>query len=102
MAGCSESAPSSNDNYYQMMENVFVGHPRRSAIEPKINLVLRNFSRPVTNETAGHVGSVLVAVRKSTGVPEMNLLDCVVGLGTSFQNDDLERAVGLCGGALAR
>jgi len=59
------------------MEVVFVGGYSKEQIQRKMDKVMRKYGEPINETNYNIVGSVLVALRKENGVPEMKILACV-------------------------
>ena len=64
-------------NSLDMMAAVFVGGHSRTAIERQISTAMRHHAIPTTDGGYNKAGSVLVVLRKETGVAEMDILRCI-------------------------
>ena len=60
------------------MEIAFEGHYTRSQIKQRLETIMDLYNLPKTQENYSHAGSALVALRKSTGQDEMNILDYMI------------------------
>ena len=83
------------------MELVFVGEYSKAAIKRHLDRIMRIYNVPITEENYSRVGSVLVVMRKDTGVPEMRILRCMEGANVGAQVE-LPQVAALCATALSR
>lgn len=60
------------------MALVFEGNPSRSDIAQRVSSALRTYGESNTEENRSRLGSVLVVMRKKHGVPEMDILRCMI------------------------
>ncbi len=79
----------------EKMSAVFVGRPSVTEIRALMDPVLSNFSQIPSEDIYNRLGSVLVVMRKDSGVPEMHVLRCMRGLGTTFR-DKYAEAAAIC------
>lgn len=61
----------------EMMEVAFIGGHSQGEIKTLIDATMRLNSLPITEENYQRLGSVLVTLRKETGVSEMDILTCM-------------------------
>lgn len=61
----------------EMMEVAFIGDHSQGEIKTLIDATMRINSLPITEENYQRLGSVLVTLRKETGVSEMDILTCM-------------------------
>ncbi len=62
----------------QQMVQVFEGNLSQSDIKYYLDKALVAFGEPVNEDTYRRAGNALVVMRKNTGVPELDILRCVV------------------------
>lgn len=74
---------------------VFLGQPTRPEVENLMNRVLINFGEKPTEDHYNRLANVLVRMRTESGVPEMSLLRCMLGLGNVLGKQYVDGA-GLC------
>lgn len=95
-----------NPTALEMMSVAFVGDHAKTQIEAEIRRAARAFNLPATNDSFSRMGSALVALRKETRVPEMELLRCARAMGEEVAgtNVDLDfpAATGMCAVTLSR
>ena len=87
LAGCASETSSyrsssnsedfSSKSALAMLELAFEGDYSRQEIKLRIDRVMQLYGLPITEENYSRFGSVLVALRKETGVPEMEILTCM-------------------------
>lgn len=93
----------------EQMEIAFVGGYSYNEIKNRIDPVMQQYGLSMTNENYSRFGSSLVAVRKETGVPEMEILTCMksldyrntIGWDKITAEKAVPDAVGLCGATLS-
>jgi len=73
----------------EKMATVFVGNYSRAEIKAELDSVLRLHGMPRSEENYSRSGSVLVSLRKSYGVREMDILSCMKGAGGHGSFPDL-------------
>lgn len=61
----------------EQMEIVFIGSFSYNSIKERMDSVMQLYGLSMTNENYNRFGSVLVTLRKETGVSEMNILICM-------------------------
>ena len=61
----------------EMMEVAFIGEYSQGEIKTLIDATMQINSLPITEENYQRLGSVLVTLRKETGVSEMDILTCM-------------------------
>ncbi len=67
----------SESSAIELMEIAFIGGYSQGEIKTLIDATMRLYSLPITEENYQRLGSVLVTLRKETGVSEMNILTCM-------------------------
>ncbi len=67
----------SESSAIEMMEAAFIGGHSQGEIKTLIDATMRLNSLPLTEENYQRLGSVLVSLRKETGVSEMDILTCM-------------------------
>lgn len=73
-----ESSNSVSDmNAIEMMEVAFIGGHSEAEIKTLIDQTMKLYSLPINEENYQRLGSVLVSLRKETGVSEMDILKCM-------------------------
>tara|TARA_R110000868_G_scaffold73791_2_gene213642 strand:+ start:17325 stop:17888 length:564 start_codon:yes stop_codon:yes gene_type:complete len=60
------------------MEQAFEGRLSQRDIKYRLDKALIAFGEPINDDTYRRAGSALVVMRKDTGVPEMDILRCIV------------------------
>ncbi len=93
----------------EQMEIAFVGDYSYDEIKSRIDSVMQQYGLSTTNENYSRFGSSLVAVRKETGAPEMEILTCMksldyrntIGWDKITAEKAVPDAVGLCGATLS-
>jgi hypothetical protein len=95
-----------NPTALEMMPVAFVGGHAKPQIEAEIRRTAKAFNLPATNDSFSRMGSALVALRKETRVPEMELLRCARAMGEEVNGISLEldfpTAGGVCAVTLSR
>ena len=61
-----------------MMEVVFKGNYSRLQIKTSLDTAMRLYTMPITEENYNKAGSVLVVLRKDTGIYEMKILNHMI------------------------
>ena len=61
-----------------MMHTVFMGDYTRAQIKQQLDVAMRFYNTPITEENYSRAGSVLVTFRKDTGIHEMIILDYMI------------------------
>lgn len=61
----------------EQMEIAFIGGFSYNEIKERMDLVMQQYGLSITNENYSRFGSVLVTLRKETGVSEMDILTCM-------------------------
>lgn len=101
-----ESAQVKNPTAIDMMHVAFVGGHSRSEIEAQVRRAATAFNLPATDYDFSRMGSALVALRKETRVPEMELLRCARAMGEEVAGTnvglDFPSAASLCAVTLMR
>lgn len=67
----------SESSAIEMMESAFIGDYSQGEIKTLIDATMRLNSLPLTEENYQRLGSVLVTLRKETGVSEIDVLTCM-------------------------
>lgn len=80
---------------YEMMSAVFVGKPKKSAIQPMLEDVMKRYKLEVNRENLIRVASVLLDMRKASkiGVTEMEILKHMYQRGAKNTNFPNQAAV---------
>lgn len=100
LTGCAqESAPSDpappTDPLTQMTV-AFEGGYTAAEIQAVMDRALTAAGEELTSETYSRAGSALVALRKSTGVPEMEIAACIPEVAAAADNMTFPDAAALC------
>lgn len=105
--GCSTEVKQTSISYNQykadaltMIETVFVGDYTRAEIKSRLDMAMRLFDLPITEDNYNRAGSVLVTLRKEASVAEMDILDHMIrssvpGLEISFPDQATLSAISL-------
>jgi len=85
VSGCSAEVKQTSKSYNQykadaltMIETVFVGDYTKAEIKSRLDVAMRLFDLPITEDNYNRAGSALVGLRKETGVAEMDILDHMI------------------------
>jgi hypothetical protein len=81
-------------------ELAFVGGHTRQQIQQGLDRVLPLYGLPVTEENYSRAASTLVALRKSSGIPEMTILDYMIRSHVEGVKLSFPEAAGLAVGFL--
>jgi len=79
-----------------MIATVFQGGYSKSHIKAKLDQMMMLYREPITEEYYQRVGSVLVSLRKNSGVPEMTILQCVIEAHAPGVEVKFTEAAALC------
>lgn len=61
-----------------MMHTVFKGDYTKAQIKQQLDVAMKFYNTPITEENYSRAGSVLVTFRKDTGIHEMVILDYMI------------------------
>ena len=86
----------------EKMELAFVGNPTISMIRRILDGVMRDHSFPISDENYSRAGSALVAIRKQTGVSEMDILRCMQTAKMGSYNVSFSDGVAICAITLSK
>lgn len=106
LAGCSGSSSGADDegppdDPLDQMVIAFDGSASRAEIQSAVTDALLATGEAVNDDTKSRAGSVLVTLRKEYGVPEMDMLECIPGIGEAAPNITFPDAAGLCAAELS-
>lgn len=93
------SGSTSSPTAIDMMESTFVGGYSRSEIKSRIDRVLISYGLPRSEENYSRVASMLIGLRRETGVPEMATLNCM-NSGDFEVFLEIDQAAGVCAATL--
>jgi hypothetical protein len=79
-----------------IMEKVFVGNYTKFLIKSRLDKVLKLYDLPINEDYYHRFGSALVALRKDSGVPEMDILYCMIRTYTTEMNFDFAESAAMC------
>jgi ABC-type Fe3+-hydroxamate transport system substrate-binding protein len=79
-----------------MMATVFEGNYNRAEIKEKIDSALSLYKTEITEENYSRAGSSLVELRKTNGVEEMKILNCMITGYTPNVNITFPQMAALC------
>lgn len=100
------SSRSVNPTALEMMHVAFVGRHSLSEIEAQIRRAAAAFNIPGTDQNFSRMGSALVALRKESRVPEMELLRCARAMREEVTGTnvglDFPSAASMCAATLMR
>ena len=88
--------PETGADALDKMELVFKGDYSRSTIERHIVSALEMYGEIDTEENRSRLGSVLVVMREKSGVPEMDILNCMISADIGKYKVDFPAAAALC------
>lgn len=101
-----ENSQVKNPTAIDMMHVAFVGRHSASEIEARMRRAAAAFDLPATDQNFSRMGSALVALRKESRVPEMELLRCARAMGDEVKETnvkpDFPSAAGMCAVTLSR
>lgn len=95
-SGASHEQPTEEASALEMMEAVFVGEYSRATIEARMDRALELYGSAPGEREYEVAGSVLVALRKETGVPEMEMLSCMISSHVEGIDMQFTSAAALC------
>lgn len=105
-SGSAKYSRSANPTALEMMRVAFVGGHSASEIEDQVRRTATVFNLPATDQNFSRMGSALVALRKDTRVPEMELVRCARAMGEEVVGTNIQldfpSAAGLCAATLMR
>lgn len=79
----------------------FEGTPLRATVQAAVDAALAATNMSLSSENYSRAGSTLVALRKSTGVSEMDMLGCIPEIVNEAPNISFPDAAALCATELA-
>lgn len=82
------------------MAAVFQGGYSETQIKQELDRALTEYGRQGSESEYGHIGSVLVKMRQTTGVPEMDILVCAISAHPEGVKIDLVDMIANCAAAL--
>ena len=88
------SGSTSNPTALEMMEVTFVGHFSQAEIKTRVDKALSLYDLPKNDEYYSRAASMLIGLRRETGVPEMSIIQCVNAGGLN-QFLDISEAAGI-------
>lgn len=101
-----ENSQVKNPTAIDMMHVAFVGRHSASEIEAQMRRAAAAFDLPATDQNFSRMGSALVALRKESRVPEMELLHCARAMRDEVKETnvklDFPSAAGMCAVTLSR
>lgn len=65
----------------EKMAYVFEGSPSRSQVQRAVYNLLQTYDLSTSDSNAEEVGDVMVTLRKASGVPEMDIIECATIAG---------------------
>lgn len=65
---------------FSLMEQVFIGKHSKRFIKGKLERAMKLYKTPLTEEFYHKCGSALVALRKNSGIPEMEILSYMIDM----------------------
>lgn len=89
------SEPTIPKDALSIMEIAFQGNPPKEQIRERLDLALRLYNTPITEENYSRAASTLVALRKETSVEEMRILDYMIRSNVPGVNISFPEAAGL-------
>jgi hypothetical protein len=70
-------------NPYTLMSTEFEGFPKTTEIKPLVRMVLTKFKLPETHESLSNIGQILILLKRSQGVAELEILKHIQASGDS-------------------
>ncbi len=113
MTGCSSTTTSSykrtaepptntqRTDALSMMEVAFVGGYSRATIKARMDRVMPLYDLSLTEDNYERAGSVLVSLRKETGVEEMAIAQCMLEMHVDGMNMQFPSSAALCATTLS-
>lgn len=104
MLACADSednrTPVSQMSAVEQMVIAFEGNHSAERIKAGMDKTLPLYSLPTTEENYSRAGSVLVELRKKTGVNEMDILDCIFQRAKYGTSEEFPYAAAVCATSL--
>lgn len=91
-----ETNPIPQTDAITKMTTVFQGGSSKSHIKSKLDQMMTLYNLPITEEYYNRVGSVLVGLENEYGVPEMDILQCVIDAHTPGVKIEFTSTAALC------
>lgn len=85
----------------EKMQIAFAGDHTADEVQRKMERLLASFDMAPSNSNLEHNASILVRMRKDTGVPELRIADCMLGLRQPGFNWQFPAAAAYCATGLS-